>query len=238
MNSAWKDTISRQNYKNYTRVFQGIIPCYVINDPVYPQNNGKFKVFIIKDKKFYDKLREYISNYNITVNPVFNDTAVDFYFRMDAVEKTSKNGFKFKVNEIVKYGFTKEPKTITAITEEALKNFSFDEDYYYASTMEELQGFYSKHICPPMDDIPEDDDIPEIPLSKPKPVETPKVVAKPINQNHIDDLISDDEDLPFEDEKPEKPIQAVNLQNTNTDKSDDLDIDVSDVDSLIEDCLK
>ena len=41
-NSDWKDAISKQNYFANNRQFQGIIPCYVVNDPNYEKNIGSF----------------------------------------------------------------------------------------------------------------------------------------------------------------------------------------------------
>jgi len=52
--SNWKDADARKKNKDFGRKYQAIVPVYVVNDPNYEGNNGKFKVIMFGDKKVYD----------------------------------------------------------------------------------------------------------------------------------------------------------------------------------------
>ena len=161
--SNWKDKESARKYKQFGRKYEACIPVYVINDPVYPQNNGHLRVFTFNDKKqfeeFYDLLKRTAESYC-----VFNGkNAVDFYIRMEAVEELVNEGkpnqYTWKHNVIKQIGFTKKPYDIPAINKELIDAFPFDEMFYTASQPDELEHFYNRFVKVSNDDIPEENEI-------------------------------------------------------------------------------
>lgn len=204
--SGWKDKESAKKNKEFGRKFEAIIPVYVVSDPLYPQNNGHFRVFSFTDKEQYKNFKELIQKYTHDGNVVFNGkNALDFYIRYEEVEEIKNKGqvneYHWKHSVIQKMGFTNKPYDIAAITKEAIDNFPFDETYYVANTLSELQDFYNRHVKVSNDDIPDEDEEIDIVSTKsiPKPqvqntnsIEKTEVVASV----KFDDPVAD---LPFDD---------------------------------------
>lgn len=162
--SGWKDRESSKKQKEFSRKFEACVPVYVVSDPNYDGNQGKFKVIKFVDKEDYKKFKDLVSKASHE-NLVFNGkNAVDFYIRMETVTETLRKGqpteYVWKHNVIAKMGFTNKPYDIPAITKEAIDNFEFDDQFYVSSSKEELKEFYDTY-CRKMnnDDIPEDEDI-------------------------------------------------------------------------------
>jgi hypothetical protein len=157
------------------------------------------------------------------------ENAVDCCMHMTEVPEVRNEGqpneYVYKNKVIDKIVFSKTPKTIAAITKEAVDAFPFDETYYVTSTKDELQAFYNKYIKVSNDDIVEEDDEIQI-FSKPKvestKIKTNKVVETAVQNNDIND--SDDEIT--DDDLDELTVDA----DGSNDESDELsDIEKEDV---------
>ena len=162
--SGFKDKESNRKKNEFSRKFEACIPVYVVSDPNYDGNQGKFKVIKFTDKEDYKKFKDLVSKMSHE-NLVFNGkNAVDFYIRMETVTETLRAGqpneYVWKHNVIAKMGFTNKPYDIPAINKENIDKFEFDDQFYVSSTKEELKEFYDTY-CRKMnnDDIPEDEDI-------------------------------------------------------------------------------
>ena len=159
--SGWKDREACKKNKEIGRKYQAIIPVYVVDDPNYPTNNGKFKVLIFSDKKFYESFKEKVEKASRT-NCTFNGkNAVDCCLHMTEVEEVRNSGqpneYVYKQKVIDKVTFTTKPYDLPSITKEWVTSSGFDEEYYTTSTLEELQAFYNRHFKISNDDIPEED---------------------------------------------------------------------------------
>lgn len=262
--SGWKDKTSNKKNKEFGRKFEALIPVYVVSDPNYIPNNGKLKVISITDKDLYKKFLNTI-NYTMRNVPVFNGgTAVDFYLRMENVTETVNPGtakeYTWSHNKLImpdlldKNGnatgllrcFLPPDKAypIPGITKELVDDFPFDDEYYVASTKEELEAFYDKYCKVSNDDIPDDDDVAvfEAPkVSKPvakKSTSTSKPSNIVENTNIVDDDdVADteevdvneavDDDFFKSDSQPDTPV---------SEESDDTnigDIDMTEINNLL-----
>lgn len=233
--SGFKDRDAAKKNRDFSRKFEAIIPVYVKNDPTYPANNGKLRVIIFSDKKFYKEFQNEIQRVS-RETCCFNGTkGVNFYIHMTQVPKIVNEGkpnqYTFNENVIDKWGFTKTDKAheIPAITKEAIDAFEFDETYYVTSTKEEIQEFYNKFIKVSNDDIPEED----VPVYEaPKPVakapvklqneSAPKVETKELIDDDLGDLIGNDDSIP--EPAPQMNL-APELMEDDEDLLDGIEID-------------
>lgn len=196
--SNWKDADARRKNREFSRKYQAIIPVYVVSDPNYEGNNGKFKVIIFNDKKFYEEFLKKIEKQLLSANCFNGVNAVDICMHM--IEKTNianegqPNEYTWKSREIDKIVFSKKPYDLPAITKNAVDEFPFDETYYIGSTAEELKTFYNKYIKISNDDIVEDEDdnITVYDSPKEKPVAKTNSVK---TTNYENDLAEDEENL-------------------------------------------
>ena len=216
-NSNWTDKEANRKNKEFSRKFEAIVPVYVINDPLYPQNNGHFRTFAFYDKKDYESFVELANKYirgfkdsnGVYHEPkqVFNGKqAIDFYIRYEIKDEVKNEGqpneYHWKHPVIARMGFVeKKVYDLPAITKEAIDKFPFDDTFYVASTMTELQDFYNRHVKVSNDDIPDEDE--EISLVKPqvsKPVEKTNAIT---NTEVKTPVVKDDgntvSDLPFDE---------------------------------------
>lgn len=234
--SGWRDRESAKKHKEFGRKFEAIIPVYVINDPTYEANNGKFRALVFNDKKFYDELRKKIREQSLTASCFNAGKCVDFYIHMTEKEEVCNEGqaneYRYKTKVFDKWGFTKAENAheIAAITPEKCDDMGFDDEYYVSSTEEELNAFYAKYIKVSNDDIPEDDvqvyDAPkaEAPVKKTNVVtetkmenkEAPAPANDDIPDDELNDLASDTDDLPVAD-----PAPASTAAKPTNDVSDD-----------------
>lgn len=160
--SNWKDKESAKKSRTFGRKFEALIPVYVINDPIYPQNNGHFRVFAFYDKKQYESFTKLVKE-KTREAVVFNGkNALDFYIRYEMIDevfnKGEPNEYVWKHPVLKQMGFTNKAYDIPQITKESIDQFPFDETYYVSSTITELQEFFNRHIKVSNDDIPDEDD--------------------------------------------------------------------------------
>ena len=201
--SGWKDKESAKKNREFGRKFEALIPVYVVNDPIYPTNNGHFKVFSFSDK---DQYKEFVNLVQETQQKamVFNGkNAVDFFIRFDVKEEVKNEGqpneYRWKRTVIDRMGFTKPEKAydIPAITKEAIDQFPFDETYYVANTMSELEDFYNRNVKVSNDDIPDEDEEIDIVSKKQEEPKVQKTNSIEKSEVKVDsDPVSD---LPFDD---------------------------------------
>lgn len=235
--SNWRDATARQKNREFGRKYQAIVPVYVVNDPNYAGNNGKFKVIIFWDKKQYQAFEEKIKKASMT-KCVFNGKqAVDCCIHMSEVPEVRNEGqpneYVYKAKVIDRITFSKDPYDIDAITKEAVDAFPFDETYYVQSTKEEINDFYNKYIKISNNDIPDDDDI-EV-YSK---AEAPS--AAPIEENakkETSDIDIDNSDILTADSASEEVIAPVEVPVKKAVKNQNpsVNIDEVDVDALLND---
>lgn len=178
--SSWKssgktDRLAIERINSLRKQFQGVVPVYVVNDPVNPKNNGRFKCIIFNLKEEYDKFIDVVNAERAKIAASggkygwCNGTnAVDFYLRMDKVPVIYNAG---KANEkqgvarrITKMAFGSKAYDLVdgngseIVTKEAIDRFEFDDQYYIKSTKMELEDFYSKFYGGAPSNIPEEDD--------------------------------------------------------------------------------
>ena len=236
--SGWKDREACKKNKEIGRKYQAIIPVYVVDDPNYQANNGKFKVLIFSDKKFYEAFKEKVEKASRT-NCVFNGkNAVDCCLHMTEVEEVRNPGqpneYVYKQKVIDKVTFTTKPYDIPSITKEWVTNSGFDEEYYTTSTLEELQAFYDRHFKISNDDIPEEDTMSVIDTSVTETKSSNinlENTSIPSNDVSTDDINSFIDDLtPVEDSvEPEIKSEEVKTDNLSVDS------DIKNVEELIAD---
>src|SRR5574344_1689570 len=255
--SGWKDKDSCKKNKEYGRKFEGIIPVFVVNDPNYAGNNNKFKVIILNDKKFYAEFKSKVDAMTRTV-PVFNGkAAVDCCFHVAEVEEVRNQGqpneYKYKTRSIDKIVFTNKPYDIPAITKEAVDGMGFDDQYYTASTKDELKMFYDKHIKVSNSDIPDSDNADMVFEAKPeakaapaakadmpvdnKPVvtkvENPAAKAEPSDPDDLNDILASVDDA--KSTKASSPAAASASQKPAIKKDDPESTTDASVDELLKD---
>ena len=208
--SNWKDKEAAKKNREFGRKFEAIIPVYVVSDPTYPQNNGHFRTFAFYDKEEYKTFKDLVNKYTGAGNVVFNGKqAIDFYIRYELKEEVKNEGqpneYHWKHPVLARMGFAdKKVYDIPAITKEAVDQFPFDDTYYVASTMSELEDFYNRHVKISNDDIPdEDEEIDLVPQKKQAPqvqktnsIEKTEVKAAKIDSAPVADLpFSDGNDI-------------------------------------------
>lgn len=247
--SNYKDKVSAEKNRKFSRKFEANIPVYVVNDPNYEGNNNKFKVITFTDKDKYAEFKELV-NVKLREVSVFNGVAgVDFCIRIDKIVETvnagQPNEYTWSHNVISKMLFSSKPYELPAITKEAVDAFPFDDQYYISSTKEELDQFYNKYCRVQMDDLDIEDEaitIVSTPTVKPAPVVTspakkrdieetpvsnPAVVATPpandISNDDIDDLLNDITGESKTATPPPATVEETPVQESSS--LDDLDID-------------
>ena len=206
--SGWKDKEANKKSKEFGRKFQAIIPVYVVDNPNYDGDNGKFKVIVFNDKKFYEEFRKKVEKAAQT-NMVFNgQNAVDCCIHVSNVTEVVNEGkpteYTWKHKVIDKVVFTTKPYDIPSINKETLNSMGFDDEYYTTSTQDEIDLFYKKYCTISNDDIPDDDmpiyDEPKTPAraAAPVSVSNPIPVKNDIPEENFDVITSDadDNDLP------------------------------------------
>ena len=132
--SGWKDKEANKKSKEVGRKFQAIIPVYVVDNPNYDGDNGKFKVIVFNDKKFYEEFRKKVEKAAQT-NMVFNgQNAVDCCIHVSNVTEVVNEGkpteYTWKHKIIDKVVFTTKPYDIPSINKETLNSMGFDGEYY------------------------------------------------------------------------------------------------------------
>lgn len=255
--SDYKDKESGKKTREFGRKFEALIPIYVVNDPIYPQNNGHFRVFSLTDKDQYKKFMELAQSKSLKTSIFNGKNALDFLIRFETVEEILHEGkpnqYVWKHSVLKQMGFTNKPYDIPQITKEAIDAFPFDDTFYVGSTMSELQDFYNRYIKVSNDDVPEE--LEDINISAPKQ-ETKASINNAI-QNEVNELPFDDEsslslsedneveDLLKEDKVEENPKEEVKSP-VKEDKSeilespkDPLNTNISDkdIEALLDDVL-
>lgn len=230
--SNWKDKEAAKKNKLFGRKYQAIVPVYVVNDPNYDGNNGKFKVIIFNDKKQYQDFRSKIEKASMT-NCVFNGkNAVDCCIHMGETAKIVNEGqpneYVYKIREIDKIKFSNKPYDIPSITKETVDAMGFDETYYVESTQDEINAFYKKHCTVSNDDIPEDDEIPvytepkhEVKIQKTNDVKPSKV--ENVSVPPTTDISNSDVDSLLDDPDNEGLDQGIDTTPATSSKNEDVD---------------
>lgn len=229
--NAWKssgktDRLALERISAMKKQFQGVIPVYVVNDPVNEKNNGRFKCIIFSNQDEYKQFIDIVNRERAKIAASGNSytwcngkNAVDFYLRMEKVPVIYNEG---KPNEkqgiarrITKMAFGAKAYDLLdnngaeIVTKEAIDRFEFDDQYYVRSTKTELEEFYKKHYSIAARNIPdEDEDVfsgsttTVTPSIKQTPVQIPTNPAvkpsEPASSQIIDDLVNDSDDIPFE----------------------------------------
>lgn len=237
--SNFKDTVARDKHKTFKRRFQAVIPVYVVSDPVYDANNGKFKVFTITDKEIFDKFKTLVIERNNN-HKIFNsENALDFLVRVDNVQKVLGEGtdheLLYNKKEIVQMGFSSKPYDIPAITKTAIDQFPFASLYYYNPTLDDLKSFYKDHCLHAVNDDVDDTAIADIAsTSKTEPeVVKPKATTK-VNPKAVEKIkqttqdVSTDEDL----------VESITTTDATAEHEVDAPVENSNADSInIDDLL-
>lgn len=228
--SAWKgsgktDKLSIERAVNLKRTFQGIVPVYVVNDPVNPKNNNRFKCIIFTNPKEYKAFIDVVNRERAKIRMSGNtyswcngDNAVDFYLRMEKVpvvwnegKPNESKGYERKIT-LMKFG-TKAYTLLDnddneIVTKEAIDGFEFDEQYYVKNTKTEIEEFYKKHYGAINKNIPsEDDDV----LADDVQVEVETVQQK---------LVSQSVQIPQNPSKPKIVVPADDIDNLLSDPDD------------------
>lgn len=208
--SGKKDKESVKKGFEFSKKYQAIVPVYVVNDPNNDANNGKFKVLIFNDKKFYEEhFRPLIDRETMTHNVFNNKDAVDCCIHVAEVEHVRNEGqpnqYTYKSKELDKIKFSNKPYDLPSITKETIDEMGFDETYYVTSTQDDIEAFYKRWCVKSNDDIPDDDDNDVTVYSQPEKkavVPMPKAEirnaqaksAPAIPDDDLDDLASDPDD--------------------------------------------
>lgn len=175
--SGKTDKIAQERISQLSRVFQGIVPVYVIHDPINPKNDGKFKCIIFSDPDEYKAFLDIVNRERAKIRMGGNqyrwcngDNAVDFYLRMEKVpvvwnegKANQREGFKRKITRMAfgtKAYDLRDNDGMPIITQDAIDKFEFDEQYYVKSTMAEIEDFYKRHYAFVNKNIPtEEEDV-------------------------------------------------------------------------------
>ena len=188
--SGKTDKTAVANANSVKRVFEAIVPVYVVNDPNFEKNNGKMKVIIFNDKEEYKRLRSLIQH-KLREVPVFNGKgAVDLLIHVATEDVPTSNGRIWKKTFIDQMVFSTKPRDYPAINEKTIDSFPFDDTYFVTPTKEDVDEFYNEFCALSNDDIPEADDIPVYDTPK---TEAPKTTI-PANTNAVDDDLPSDVD--------------------------------------------
>lgn len=197
--SNYKDQVAKDNNKMFKRKFQGIVPVYVVNDPVYDANNGKFKCVTVDNQEIFEKFKALVIERN-AASQVFNGVnALDFLVRVEDVAKVGAAGtdheFTYTRKEIVQMGFSKKPYDIPAINKEAIDAFPFGQLYYNSPTLDELKAFYKEFCLHAVNDDVDMDSLSDVsavkpatdkPESKAESKPESKAKAKPVEVEEAD----------------------------------------------------
>lgn len=214
----WKDADARKKNKEFSRKYQAIIPVYVVSDPNYDGNNGKYRVLIFDDKKFYDELLKKIEKQLLKGNCFNGVNAADICMHMaiqdEVINEGQPNEWVWHKKVIDKICFSK-PYDLPAITKESVDAFPFDDTYYVGSTKDEIQEFYNKYIKVSNDDLVMDDDDDGTINVFESPKETPVSKTNAVKQNKLFDAVQNE-------------AQAVSGDASNV-EDDDLDALVADI---------
>lgn len=223
--SNYTDREALKKNNEIGRKYQAIIPVYVKDDPNYNGNNGKFKVLIFNDKKFYAEFVNKVNKASQT-NCVFNGkNAVDCCLHVSEVSEVKNEGqpneYVYKHKVIDKVTFTTKPYDIPTITKDWVTNSGFDEEYYTSSTPEELQTFYNRHFKVSNDDIPDDDMIQTSDINiKPETNTQHSVKQLSNDEKKIDNDISDSDIDDLTSDIDNEQLKVVNETKSSDTKSD------------------
>ena len=225
--SNWKDKDANRKNKDLGRKYQAIVPVYVVNNPNWEGDNGKFRVIIFNDKKVYQDFRKRVERAALE-NPVFNGTgAVDCCLHVkedvEVLRPGQPNEYKWKKRVIDRIVFSTKPYDIGAITQDAIISMGFDDEYYTSSTPDELNAFYQKYCTVSNDDIPDADEV-RVYDNKPadaKPVDAENSAAAPVvpadDLGDLDDLTKDSDNLPATTQKSTAAAQVPAAANDDID---------------------
>lgn len=234
--SGFKDSVAREKNKTFKRRFQAVIPVYVVSDPVYDANNGKFKVFTIADKEIFDKFKALVIERNNN-HKIFNgENALDFLVRVDNVQKVLGEGtdheLRYNKKEIVQMGFSSKPYDIPAITKTAIDQFPFASLYYYSPTLDDLKSFYKDHCLHAVNDDVDDTSIADIastPKVEPSEVVKPKATTK-VNPKSAEKLKPTDTPPPVDEDLVESITTSDEHEvDPSIEKSSDDSINIDDL---------
>lgn len=234
--SNYTDKEAGRKNKEFSRKLEWIIPVYVVSDPNYEGNNGKFKVIIFDNKVTYEDFKDKVEKAALQ-NRVFNgENAVDCCIHMSLAEDVKNAGqpneYVWKHKKIDKIVFSNKPYDIPSINKNTVSQMGFDEEYYTTSSQAEILDFYNKYCKISNDDIPDDDipvyDEPKKAAAPTAPVVVQNTQVKPSNDAsdaELEDLTSDidlgssDEPTPVD----ETPAPATSASNDTSDAEiDDL----------------
>jgi hypothetical protein len=210
--SGNSDVNARSKAYGSRRSFEAIIPVYVITDPNYEKNAGKFKVIIMNDAKEYAAFREKINAQCRIASPFNGKNAVDCVIHVGSNPITKKDGTIYNAAVIDKIKFTTEPYDLPAINSQTIDAFPFDDTFFVSPDPEEIDEYYNKYCAISNNDIPDDDDIP-VYTSDSKPKTTSYTVPTNVEQpKHTDDIPTDDiDELIGNNTKEEtKPTEMIN----------------------------
>lgn len=229
--SGKSDLNARSKAYKARRSFEAIIPVYVITDPNYEKNAGKFKVIIMTDPKEYAAFREKINAQARIASPFNGKNAVDCVIHVGTNPITKKDGTIFNASVIDKIKFTTEPYDLPAINSQTIDAFPFDETFFAAPDPEEIDEFYEKYCALSNNDIPDDDDIP-VYASDAKPQTSQAAFKVPVNEEQSnkpsDDIPSDDiDDILGNDSTDTKTETQTEMVNELAEDSDNEGLNVT-----------
>lgn len=233
--------IAMKKFNQLKRVYQAVIPVFVVNDPKRPENNGKLMCFILNSNEEYKNLIKIINEEKAKIKAggnkydCFNGKqGVDLFIRMEKVPELrnagKSNEYTAEVRKITTMGFGKNVYDIDAINSEAIDDFEFDQQYYVTNTIDEIKAFYNKYYALGGANVP-DEDIGGL-VTKTTQNETKNVTLENKNQVKTSESISEDamndmvDDMPFDEQTP------TTTYSSNTIPTEELH-DNTDVDSLI-----
>ena len=187
--SNWKDKDANRKNKDLGRKYQAIVPVYVVNNPNWEGDNGKFRVIIFNDKKVYQDFRKRIERAALE-NPVFNGTgAVDCCLHVkediEVLRPGQPNEYKWKKRVIDRIVFSTKPYDIGAITQDAIPDA--DEVRVYDDKPADAKSVSAENSAAapavPVDDLGDLDDLTKDPddlpvtMRKTEAVEPSKTAA-------------------------------------------------------------
>lgn len=224
--SGWKDKDANRKNKEFGRKYQYIVPVYVVSNPNWDGDNGRFKVIIFNDKKFATEFQKKVEQAS-HMNCVFNgknavDCCIHVKEEAETVNPGKPNEYVYKKKVIDRVVFSNKPYDIDAITQQAVEEMGFDEEYYTTSTPEEIDAFYKKYCTISNDDIPDDDglqvyDAPAAGHTTELDIPVSNTNAKPADDvpadAELDDILG----------KPSAPDMSADAPAPAVDDSDDID---------------
>ena len=231
--SSKSDPEARIKASRFSSYYEAIVPVYVKNDPNYERNNGKLRVIVFDNKKFYEGFRTILRNKLKDVN-IFNGTkGVDLLLHVGVNEVSAKNGKVYRNPVVDKIKFSTDPYEIPAINEKLIESFPYDETYYTKPDQEEIDAFYDKYCVVVNDDIPEDDEIPVYSTDKKlaasaEKIPTNDVPSDDISDADIDEVVNSTNDAsddplasdPDNEGLDVKPIANESASSTDIDEKD------------------